>query len=101
MAIESEILSFSKELYPWQRDALRRLLNKGDLTTADKKEIFERACTDHKVTTLPSALPDTTLLKDELPSRVTRSRLFLVALKDLGNVNALLLQPLFHYYVLD
>jgi len=97
MAIESEInaeiLKFSKDLYPWQREALRRLLKKGDLTTADKKEIFERACTDHKIRTAVSTPPDTTLLEHELPSKVAASRLSLVGLRGLENVNALRTGP--------
>jgi len=91
--INAEILRFSKELRPWQVEALRRLLEKSHLTAADKKEILERACLDHKVKTADSAHPDLKLLENELPAAAIGPRYYLVGLRDLEKVNALRTGP--------
>jgi hypothetical protein len=41
--IFSEILIWSKQLAPWQNEAIRRLFAKGTLSAADKDDIFKEA----------------------------------------------------------
>lgn len=87
--INAEILKFSKELHPWQVDALKRLLQKSELTATDKKEIVDRACLDHNVKTSDTALPVLKLKDEEVPVTVIGPRSYMVGLGDLENVNAL------------
>jgi ABC-type dipeptide/oligopeptide/nickel transport system ATPase subunit len=87
--INAEILNFAKELHPWQREILRQLIKKGALTAEDKKEVFKRATYDHNVIAAPSKPEEITLAEDELPSKSSGPRAYLVCLRDLENVNAL------------
>jgi hypothetical protein len=87
--VNAEILKFSKELYPWQCEALRRLLKNPDLTQDDKQNILERASIDHQVKASPSPVPDTTLKEQELPSKVAGPRISLLGMRNLESVNAL------------
>jgi len=87
--INAEILKFSNDLFPWQREALRRLLKKGELSPGDKKEITERARIDHKVEIPASPSPGVTLEQHELPSKTAGPRIYLVGLSDVENVNAI------------
>jgi ABC-type dipeptide/oligopeptide/nickel transport system ATPase subunit len=87
--INAEILKFSNDLFVWQRDALRRLLKKGELSQGDKEEVFERARVDHKVEIPVSAPADLTLQENELPATAAGPRIYLVGLSGVVNVNAI------------
>lgn len=90
-SINMALLVWSKTaLYPWQHEAFRRILKQGGLSGQDKVEIFERARIDHGLTPETPALPSLTLTDADLPSGDTKaSRVWLNAVKDLENVNAL------------
>ena len=45
--VTTEIIEWSKELMPWQRMILRRLLADDVLSEADRSEIFKRAKIDY------------------------------------------------------
>lgn len=89
--INKALLGWSKgALYPWQHEAFRRILAKGTLTDQDRNEIYDRAQADLGFATASTPLPDVTLTDADLPSAPQQAtRVVLVALKNLENVNAL------------
>jgi energy-coupling factor transporter ATP-binding protein EcfA2 len=88
--INKALLEWSKALHPWQHEAFRRILAKGALTDQDKNEIYERAQIDLGFAAAPTPPPDVILTDADLPIATTQAnRVWLVALKDLENVNAL------------
>ena len=89
--INKALLGWSKEaLYPWQHEALRRILAKGTLSEQDKADIYERAQFDLRFTPPPPNLPTLLLTEADLPTGMAQAnRIWLTAIKDLENVNAL------------
>ncbi|NDA48765.1 MAG: hypothetical protein EBY21_16120 [Alphaproteobacteria bacterium] len=89
--INKALLGWSKDaLYPWQHEALRRILTKGALSDQDKADIYERAQFDHGFTPPPPNLPNLLLTEADLPSGPAQAnRVWLTGIKDLENVNAL------------
>lgn len=89
--INKALLDWSKDaLYPWQHEALRRLLAKGTLSEQDQTGIFDRAQVDHGFTSSPLTLPNLLLTQADLPSGSAQAnRVWLTGIKDLENVNAL------------
>ena len=89
--INKELLGWSKDaLYPWQHEALRRILTKGTLSDQDRAEIYERAQFDHGFTPPPPNLPNLLLTEADLHSGPAQAnRIWLTGIKDLENVNAL------------
>ncbi|MBI5821404.1 MAG: AAA family ATPase [Verrucomicrobia bacterium] len=86
----SEILSWSKELSPWQNEVIRRLFAKGVLTPADKDEIFEEAKVEHGLAPAPPKQVDLMLKATDLPTPPTPGqRIQLNGVRELLNVNAL------------
>ncbi len=89
--INQALLGWSKDaLYPWQHEALRRILTKGALSDQDKADIYQRAQFDHGFTPSQPNLPSLLLTEADLPSGPAQaSRIWLTGIKDLENVNAL------------
>lgn len=89
--INKALLGWSKDaLYPWQHEALRRILTKGTLSEQDKADIYERAQFDHAFAAPPPNLPNLLLTEADLPSGPAQAnRIWLTGIKDLENVNAL------------
>lgn len=89
--INKALLDWSKDaLYPWQHEALRRILAKGTLSEQDKTDIYERAQSDLGFTPPPINLPKLLLTEADLPSGPAEAnRIWLTGIKDLENVNAL------------
>ncbi len=89
--INKALLGWSKDaLYPWQHEALRRILTKGALSDQDKADIYERAKFDHGFAPLPPNLPNLVLTDADLPSGPAQAdRIWLNGIRDLENVNAL------------
>jgi hypothetical protein len=89
--INKALLEWSQEaLYPWQHEAFRQILAKGSLSEQDKNEIYERAQIDLGFAAPPAPLPNVVLTGADLPSAIVQAdRVWLVALRDLENVNAL------------
>ena len=92
MSILTEIISWSSEIPGWQGDAVRRILEKGLLEEADKKEIVamfkkEFGLIEDKDVNIPS--PNLLKLREE---KELSDEKVLVTLKSMGhlqNVNAL------------
>jgi ABC-type cobalamin/Fe3+-siderophores transport system ATPase subunit len=89
--INKALLGWSKDaLYPWQHEALRRILAKGTLSEQDKADIYERAQFDLGFTPPPPNLPNILLTEADLPTSMAQAnRIWLAGIKDLENVNAL------------
>ncbi len=89
--INHAMLEWSKNaLAPWQHEAFRRILAKGTLTEQDKNDIYKRAQHDLGFIAPSNSLPDVTLTNADLPTALLKSnRIWLLALKNLENVNAL------------
>lgn len=89
--INKALLGWSKDaLYPWQHEALRRILTKGALSDQDKADIYQRAEFDHGFAPTPPNLPNLLLTEADLPSGPAQAnRIWLTGIKDLENVNAL------------
>jgi ABC-type cobalamin/Fe3+-siderophores transport system ATPase subunit len=89
--INKALLDWSKdELYPWQHEALRRILTKGALSEQDRADIYERAQLDHDFIPPPTNLPNLLLTEADLPgSSEQANRIWLTGIKNLENVNAL------------
>jgi energy-coupling factor transporter ATP-binding protein EcfA2 len=88
--IFSELLSLSKDLAPWQNEAIRRLFAKRALAQTDKDEIFDLALVEHGLKKAASPLGDLMLKNADLPPPpVPGQKLALVGVRDLKNVNAL------------
>ena len=89
--INKALLGWSRDaLYPWQHEALRRILAKGTLSEQDKADIFERAQFDLGFAPPPPNLPNILLTEADLPTGIAQAnRIWLTGIKDLENVNAL------------
>lgn len=89
--IFSELLSLSKDLTPWQNEAIRRMFAKvGSLPQKDRDEIFEIALVEHGLKKAAAPLGDLMLKNADLPAPpVPGQKLTLVGVRDLKNVNAL------------
>jgi ABC-type dipeptide/oligopeptide/nickel transport system ATPase subunit len=89
--INQALLGWTKNaLYPWQHEALRRILNKGTLSEQDKDDIYRRAQFDHGFTPPPPNLPNLLLTEADLPSsQAQANQIWLTGIKDLEHVNAL------------
>lgn len=88
--IFAEILSWSKQLAPWQNEVIRRLFAKGGLSVSDKDEIFQLAQIEHGLQAVPSKPPDLMLKATDLPTPPTAGeRIILKAVREPVNVNAL------------
>jgi len=89
--IFAELLSFSKDLAPWQNEAIRRMFVKGgSLPQKDRDEIIEIALVEYGLKKAASPLGDMMLKNADLPPPpVPGQKLALVGVRDLKNVNAL------------
>lgn len=89
--IFSELLSLSKDLAPWQNEAIRRMFAKsGSLPQKDRDEIFDIALVEHGLKKAAAPLGDLMLKNADLPPPpVPGQKLALVGVRDLENVNAL------------
>ncbi len=88
--IFSEILTWSKQLAPWQNEAIRRLFAKGILSSADKEEIFKHAQIEHSLLTPPEKAPDLMLNELDLPAPpVPGEKIKLKGISNATEVNAL------------
>lgn len=88
--IFSEILAWSKELSPWQNEAIRRLFAKGGLTPIDKAELFELAKIEHSLAPAPSQPVGLMLKTADLPAPPTPGqKVQLNGVRELVRVNAL------------
>jgi energy-coupling factor transporter ATP-binding protein EcfA2 len=89
--IFGELLTLSKELVPWQNEAIRRMFAQGgSLPQKDRNEIFEIALVEHGLKKAPAPLGDLMLKAADLPAPpVPGQKLTLVGVRGLTNVNAL------------
>jgi hypothetical protein len=88
--IFGEILAWSKQLAPWQNEAIRRLFVAGDLSTSDRDEIFKLAKVEHGLEPKPDLAPDLMLKPTELPiPPALGQKVYLKGVRELVNVNAL------------
>jgi energy-coupling factor transporter ATP-binding protein EcfA2 len=87
MSVLKEILEWSQDRPPWQRDALRRLVLKGELSDDDIRELTELSKAAHGLAERQEADP---LTKDHLPSKeVGSARVTLHSIFHYRGVNAL------------
>lgn len=88
--IFGEILTWSKQLAPWQNEAIRRLFKNGSLSQNDKDEIFELAKIEHGLSPKPKQAVDLMLKVAELPAPpAPGQKISLNGVRELTNVNAL------------
>lgn len=89
--INTDILGWAKgQLAQWQHEALRRILQQGQLTEPDYLALVERAQFDLGIAVSPAALPDLTLTISDLPVPGSAlGRMTLKALRNVENVNSL------------
>jgi energy-coupling factor transporter ATP-binding protein EcfA2 len=88
--VTSEIIEWSKDLMPWQRLILKRLLANENLSESDRSEIFKRAKIDHGFEKSDRIPPDIELeVGPELPSERSGLPIRLTAIKGLQGANAL------------
>jgi hypothetical protein len=88
--IFGEILAWSKQLAPWQNEAIRRLFKHGSLSPADKDEIFEWSTIEHGLSPKPKNAVGLMLKEAELPTPPTPGhKIYLNGVRELINVNAL------------
>src|ERR1700722_14283878 len=88
--IFSEILIWSKQLAPWQSEAIRRLFAKGVLSATDKEEIFKQAQIEHGLLPPPAKAPDLMLKEADLPAPpVPGKKIKLKGISNATEVNAL------------
>lgn len=88
--IFGEILKWSKELTPWQNDAIRRLFKSGTLSSADQDEIFALAKIEHGLEPKPAKPLDLMLKPAELPAPpADGAKIVLKGVRQLFNVNTL------------
>jgi len=90
MSAAEEILEWSSNRPLWQRDALRRLVSRGELNDSDLAEFVLIAKEQHGLvdpsSPAPTAVP---LAADHLPTSATGEPVSLGAIKNVENVNAL------------
>lgn len=90
--IFSELLSLSKELAPWQNEAIRRMFPNRDgvLPQKDKDEIFDLAQIEHGLKATPAPPADMMLKPEDLPAPPVPGRIIsLSGVRKLVNVNTL------------
>jgi len=89
--IFSELFSLSKDLAPWQNEAIRRMFAQGgSLPQKDRDEIFEIALVEHGLKKASTPFSDLMLKAPDLPALpVPGQKLTLVGVRGLTNVNAL------------
>src|SRR3972149_1555591 len=89
--IFSELFSLSKDLAPWQNEAIRRMfVQGGSLPQKDREEIFEIALVEHGLKEASTPFGDLMLKAPDLPAPpVAGQKLTLVGVRGLTNVNAL------------
>ena len=66
--IFSEIHTWSKQLAPWQNEAIRKLFAKGVLSASDKDELFDLAQIEFGLLPRPTEAVDLMLKSSELPT---------------------------------
>lgn len=90
-SINADVLSWAKnQLAQWQHEALRRILNKGQLAASDYADILQRAQFDLGMSVPPAALPDLTLTAVDLPTAPSsKGKVVLKALRNVKHVNSL------------
>jgi hypothetical protein len=86
MTVLSEILEWSRDRPLWQRDALRRLVQQGDLSDADIAELTRILKAAHGLDEQQATSP---LAKEHLPNKATGSPVSLVSILHRRGVNAL------------
>ena len=88
--IFGEILEWSKELTPWQNEAIRRLFKNGGLSQSDQDEIFRVAKIENGLELKPTQPLDLMLKPAELPTPPSAGvKIILKGVRELLNVNAL------------
>lgn len=88
--IFAEIFAWSKQLAPWQNEALRRLFAKTQLSSSDKDELFNLAQMEHGIQPTQSPPIDYTLRSTDLPTPpAPGQKIILKAVRGATNVNAL------------
>lgn len=89
MTILQEIHVWSKDLSPWQQDAIARLYTDRTLSVADLDDLYALAKAEVGISDpegrVPKKLQDAQVALPANPTRVT----LLTAIKELANVNAL------------
>jgi energy-coupling factor transporter ATP-binding protein EcfA2 len=90
-SINADVLSWAKnQLAQWQHEALRRILNKGQLDASDYADVLKRAQFDLGMAVSPIALPDHTLTAVDLPTVASsKGKVVLRALRNIEHVNSL------------
>ncbi|MFZ3002532.1 MAG: AAA family ATPase [Undibacterium umbellatum] len=89
MTILQEVLKWSKEIPTWQSDAVRRLLSSDDVTANDLDDLYALLKLEHGVADLNGRVPKP-LMPDQIPETTQiDSKLQLIAIKNLQNVNAI------------
>jgi uncharacterized protein YeeX (DUF496 family) len=86
MSLLSEILDWSIDIPPWQRDALRRLFQYEDLTENDYDALYAMLKTEHGIPD-PHNHKSVPLAPEHLPSNTTEDRAVLKSMQDLKHVN--------------
>ena len=86
MTVLSEILEWSRERPPWQRDALRRLVQQGELSEVDIAELTRVLKAAHGLDEQQASQP---LAKEHLPITDVGSPVSLVSIFHHRGVNAL------------
>ena len=82
------IVDWSKDLPSWQQDALRRIIEAGDVSAADIDELVELCLASNGVE--ESELTPKAILAGQLPKRGSQSVVVtLVSISDVENANAL------------
>lgn len=88
--IFAELLTWSKELTPWQNEAIRRLFRQGNLSNHDMDELFELAKVDYGIVPLSSPIVDLMLKATDIPTApVSGQKIQLKSVRNLENVNLL------------
>lgn len=88
--IFAEILSWSKQLTPWQNEAIRRLFANSTLSSDDKKELIQLAQIEHGLLPQPGGAPDLMLKEGDLPAPPKPgNKIKLKGISEVSNVNIL------------
>jgi len=88
--IFGEILKWSKNLEPWQNEAIRRLFQNGELSQVDKDAIFNFAKIEYGLLPKPAVSAGLMLKPTEIPTPPkSGNKIFLKSIRELNNVNAL------------
>src|ERR1700761_5045041 len=88
--IFAEILEWSKQLAPWQNEAIRKLFSNGNLSAADKDDIFRLAQIEHGLLPAQPVVPDLMLKPADLPAAPEPGKkIKLKGVSSVANVNVL------------